>query len=70
MLDVRLPIGLLFSLIGVALTIFGLVSDRTLYARSLGHNVNLWWGLALLIFGLVFTFFGWRAHAAARSRQP
>ena len=52
-LDVRLPIGLMFTIIGVALAGFGLVSDRAIYERSLGINVNLWWGLVLLAFGLV-----------------
>ena len=33
------------------LVVFGAISDKELYARSLGYNVNLWWGLALLIFG-------------------
>lgn len=51
-LDLRLPIGLMFSVFGVLLTGFGLVSDRAIYARSLGINVNLWWGLVLLAFGL------------------
>jgi len=52
-LDLRVPIGLMFSAFGVMLTGFGLVSDDAIYARSLGINVNLWWGLVLLAFGLV-----------------
>lgn len=60
-LDLRLPIGLLFSLFGVILVVYGLVSDSGLYARSLGINVNLWWGLVLLAFGLVMLFFGVKA---------
>jgi hypothetical protein len=52
-LDLRLPIGLMFSIIGVLLVVFGLVSDDAIYGRSLGINVNLWWGLVLLGFGLV-----------------
>jgi hypothetical protein len=51
-LDLRLPIGLMFSIFGVMLVIYGLVSDTAIYARSLGINVNLWWGLVLLAFGL------------------
>ena len=51
--DLRLPIGLMFSLVGLLLTGFGLVSDRAIYQRSLGINVNLWWGLVLVVFGLV-----------------
>jgi hypothetical protein len=52
-LDLRLPIGLMFSIIGALLTVFGLASDPAIYQRSLGVNVNLWWGLVLLVFGLV-----------------
>jgi len=51
--DLRLPIGMLFSLYGVLLVVFGAVSDRAIYARSLGYNVNLWWGLVLLVFGVL-----------------
>ena len=70
MLDVRLPIGVLFSVFGVALTLYGAMSDRAQYARSLGHNVNLWWGLVLLLFGLAFVYFGRRTRAATTSPHP
>ena len=59
-LDLRLPIGLMFSLFGATLTLFGLFSDRAIYARSLGINVNFWWGLVLLAFGLVMLWFAWK----------
>jgi hypothetical protein len=52
-LDVRLPIGLLFTLIGLALAGYGLVSDPAIYQRSLGINVNLIWGSVLLAFGMI-----------------
>ena len=39
-LDLRLPIGLMFSIIGALLVVFGLVSDAAIYQRSLGINVN------------------------------
>jgi len=52
-LDLRLPMGLMFTAFGALLVLFGLVSDRTIYAKSLGINVNLWWGLVLLAFGMV-----------------
>lgn len=51
-LDLRLPIGLMFSIIGLLLVVFGLVSDAAIYQRSLGVNVNLWWGVVLVVFGL------------------
>lgn len=49
--DLRFPIGLIFSLFGAMLTIYGLITDPSLYAKSLGINVNLYWGLAMLAFG-------------------
>jgi len=52
-LDIRVPIGLMFSILGLMLVAYGLMSDPAIYARSLGINVNLWWGLVSLAFGLV-----------------
>jgi hypothetical protein len=60
-LDLRLPIGLMFTSIGALLVLFGLLSDKAIYARSLDINVNLWWGLVLLAFGLVMLTFAIRA---------
>jgi hypothetical protein len=55
--DLRLPIGLMFSLFGAMLTIYGLTADSAIYQKSLGINVNLYWGIGLLIFGgLMLTF--------------
>ncbi len=50
-LDLRLPIGLLFVLLGVLLLIYGLVSDPSLYTASLGININAWWGVVMTAFG-------------------
>lgn len=69
-MDLRLPIGLMFGAFGVLLTIFGLVSDRSIYQRSLGINVNLWWGLVLLVFGVVMLAFGIRAEREKRATAP
>ena len=64
-LDLRIPMGLMFTMVGIILAAFGTAtrSDTTLYARSLGINVNLWWGIVLLIFGQVIFHMGRRAHA-------
>lgn len=61
-LDLRLPIGLMFAIFGAMLTVYGLASDAAVYQRSLGVNVNLWWGLVLLAFGLVMLGFAIRAR--------
>ena len=49
--DLRLPIGALFTLYGAMLALYGLFGDQEQYARSLGVNINLIWGLVLLVFG-------------------
>ena len=65
-LDIRLPIGGLFTLLGLLLTGYGLMADASLYRRSLGHNVNLWWGIVVLAFGLLFLWMGRKGTSAAR----
>ena len=54
-IDIKFPIGLMFSILGVLLTIYGIFtnSDPTHYVRSLGVNINLWSGIGMLIFGLI-----------------
>ena len=54
-LDIRWPIGLMFTLIGALLAVNGLItgSNTEMYARSLGININLVWGIVLLIFGVL-----------------
>jgi hypothetical protein len=54
-LDIRWPIGLMFTLIGALLTLFG--AAKSADSISLGININLIWGIVLLIFG-VFMLLG------------
>jgi len=61
-LDIRIPIGLMFSIFGAILGIFGLVTNHSnIYVRSLGYNVNLGWGIVLLVFGLLMLLLAYRA---------
>jgi hypothetical protein len=63
--DLRFPIGLLFSLYGVILVIFGVASDPKDYDRSLGININLDWGLFMLVFGLLMFCLAWRGRKSS-----
>jgi hypothetical protein len=60
--DLRFPLGLMFTLFGAMLVVFGLVSDAGIYAKSLGININLAWGLVMLGFGLVMLVFALRGR--------
>jgi hypothetical protein len=66
-LDVRLPIGLLFTAVGVVLSVYGLVSDPAIYQKSLGINVNLRWGAVLLVFGVIMLALGWRSRLVSEA---
>jgi len=52
-LDIRVPIGGLFVVLGLVLAGYGVVTnaDAEQYARSMSVNINLWWGLVMLVFG-------------------
>ena len=71
-LDLRVPLGLMFTLVGLILTVFGITTngDTALYARSLGINANLWWGLVLLVFGLTMFFLGRRSQKRLAKLPP
>lgn len=56
-LDIRLPMGLLFLLLGVILVGYGFMSNPAIYAQhSLGQNVNLLWGAIFALFGGVMLY--------------
>lgn len=51
---------MLFTILGVLLTVYGVMSDAAIYQRSLGYNVNLSWGIVLLAFGIIMLLLGRR----------
>ena len=63
-LDLRIPMGLMFTMVGAILTAFGLATrdNAELYARSLGVDANLWWGMVLLVFGIAMLTLGRRGQ--------
>lgn len=55
MLDIRFPIGLMFSIFGVLITIYGFATlgNEAMYVRSLNVNVNLISGICMTVFGVI-----------------
>ena len=69
-IDIRLPLGILFLLLGLILVVYGAASDASLYGQSLGINVNLYWGVVLLAFGaLMYALSRRAARAGARAEN-
>jgi sulfite exporter TauE/SafE len=62
MVDIRIPIGLMFTIVGVIISIFGFatMSNTGMYHKSLGINVNIIMGILMLVFGLIMLFFAFR----------
>jgi hypothetical protein len=57
-LDIRYPIGLMFGIIGLVMVAYGaFTGGDPMYQRSLGINVNVWWGAVLLVFGGLMLYF-------------
>ena len=54
--DLRLPLGLIFTLYGVILVGTGLFSSPEMIRQTLGQNINLGWGVVQLLFGLAMLF--------------
>jgi len=63
-LDIRLPLGILFVLIGLILGAYGALGDPARYQQSLGVNINLYWGIVLFVFGLVMLLLSRRSKRA------
>jgi formate hydrogenlyase subunit 3/multisubunit Na+/H+ antiporter MnhD subunit len=66
-LDIKIPIGLMFTIFGLILTIYGLATgnDAGFYTKSLGSNVNLWTGIIMLVFGIMMLLLSWKTKKEA-----
>jgi LPXTG-motif cell wall-anchored protein len=62
MVDIRMPIGLMFSILGLIISAYGIFtnSNSAMYQKSLGININIIMGVIMLIFGLVMLYFARR----------
>jgi hypothetical protein len=66
--DLRKPLGAMFTILGVLLVGYGLISSPEVYERSFNINVNLIWGAVMLVFGGTMLWLG-RQRPAAGTRQ-
>jgi len=68
-LDIRAPIGGLFTVLGAMLAGYGLFASGSSRSSDLssGMNVNLWWGLVMLVFGIVLLLLARRAFVTKKS---
>jgi uncharacterized membrane protein HdeD (DUF308 family) len=68
-LDLRIPMGLMFTIVGFMMSIFGFVTrGSAIYERSDGMNINLIWGVVMLVFGITMFTLGRRADERPPSK--
>jgi len=62
MVDIRMPIGLMFTILGLIISGYGIitVSNTEMYQKSLGININIIMGVIMLVFGLIMLYFARR----------
>jgi hypothetical protein len=67
-LDVRTPAGVMFIMLGGLLVLYGMLGDPSIYQRSLGVNINLYWGAVMIAFGAALLI--WRRLTAPIAPEP
>jgi uncharacterized membrane protein YeiB len=51
-MDLRIPIAIIFILLGAILAVYGLVAPQDVAPVDLGIRVNLTWGVLMFLFGM------------------
>jgi hypothetical protein len=62
-MDIRKPIGSMFSILGVILVFCSFIQNADDLKKSLGWNMNLYWGLVMIAFGVMMLVLARRAAA-------
>ena len=69
-LDVRVPVGVMFGIMGLLLAGYGVLGDQTIYAKSLGININTIWGSVLIVFAAVLLILSSRHRGSPARKDP
>lgn len=68
--DLRVPLGYLFAVLGVLLVLAGLMAGPAANRRSLGININLFWGIVMVGFGILCLILARRESRALKNHSP
>jgi hypothetical protein len=52
--DIRVVIAALIGIYGVVLSVLGIIADPKEVDKAAGININLWGGIAMLVFAALF----------------
>jgi hypothetical protein len=65
-LDIRLPIGSMFTFVGLLLSLYGALRPES--SESVGININLTWGMVLLVFGIIMILLARRGRSTLKTK--
>jgi hypothetical protein len=68
-LDIRAPIGGLFTVLGIMLAAYGALAGEANSSRA-GVNIDLWWGVVMLVFGVALLALARRAMFSGGASAP
>jgi membrane-bound ClpP family serine protease len=51
-IDLKVPLGILLTFYGLVLTLYGIFTGPEFYQKSFGVDLNLIWGIAMLVIGI------------------
>jgi len=69
-MDLRVPSGWFFTLVGLILIGMGLFAPHAYAAPLTTDNVNLYSGACMLVFGLFMLLMAWRAAHREKGSNP
>jgi hypothetical protein len=69
-MDLRVPSGWFFTLVGLILLGMGVFAPHMRAAPLTTANVNLYTGAGMLVFGLFLLFMAWRATRRGTGSNP
>lgn len=68
-LDLKIPLGCLLTFYGILLTIYGIFTDHNMYNKSLNIDVNLIWGIVMLIIGVILLIGAYKTRSKHKKPQ-
>lgn len=68
-LDIGFYVAAVILIFGTILVLYGLLGPASQTQKSLGINLNLWWGLFMVVFGCVVLGLSWASPRRRAARR-
>lgn len=69
-LDLKIPLGCLITFYGIVLVLYGFFTDQAIYQKSLNININIYWGVGMLVIGGVLLVLALLSSKKRKEQPP